>query len=105
MRPVATVDATTASTGTDWYSRLQCNIEQTDYRREPKLLYMHVQNIKLAASAAWLLVALIVAVSLDLPMTGQWILAALAVLPPLAVLLLWNGPAQTMSESIQDAKR
>jgi hypothetical protein len=26
-------------------------------------------------------------------------------LPPLAVLLLWNEPARTMSESINDARR
>jgi hypothetical protein len=30
---------------------------------------------------------------------------ALGVLPPLALLLLWNEPAQTMAEAIDEARR
>jgi hypothetical protein len=33
------------------------------------------------------------------------VLAAFGLLPPLAILLLWNEPAQTMSERIREAKR
>jgi len=32
-------------------------------------------------------------------------LAGFGLLPPLAILFLWNEPAQTMSESINDARR
>lgn len=66
---------------------------------------MAPQNIKMAASAVWLVAALAIALAFELPESGRWLLAALAVLPPLAVLLLWNGPVTTMSESIRDAKR
>jgi hypothetical protein len=33
------------------------------------------------------------------------ILAVLGLVPPLAILLLWNEPAPTTSESINDARR
>ena len=38
-------------------------------------------------------------------MMGAILLGSLGLLPPLAMLLLWNHPRQTMSESIDEARR
>jgi len=38
-------------------------------------------------------------------MGGLAMLAALGVLPPIALLIFWNEPAQTMSESINEGRK
>jgi hypothetical protein len=61
----------------------------------------------MSMSAAWALIATVIVVALAVDMS--WIkglmFAGFGLLPPLAILLLWNEPAQTLSESINDARR
>lgn len=68
---------------------------------------MSLQVIKMSASAAWVLIATVIAIALavDMSWTKGLMLAGFGLLPPLAILFLWNEPAQTMSESINDARR
>ncbi len=58
------------------------------------------------ASALWLTAAVVIGVVGGVTSSGAILtLAALGCLPPLALLLLWNDPAQTMSESIREGLR
>jgi hypothetical protein len=68
---------------------------------------MNLQRIKTTLSAVWVFTAVVVAVSLgaDLSRPAMMAIAAAGLLPPLAILLLWNEPPQTMSESINEARR
>ena len=68
---------------------------------------MNLHQIKMAVSALWVLIATVIAIALavDLSWTKGLMLAGFGLIPPLAILLLWNEPAPTMSESINDARR
>ena len=66
---------------------------------------MSLQYIKLSVSAVWIFVALVIAIAVDLSWTRGLMIAGFGLLPPLALLFLWNEPARTMSESINDARR
>jgi hypothetical protein len=61
----------------------------------------------MSVSAVWALIATVIAIALavDMSWTKGLMLAGFGLLPPLAILLLWNEPAQTLSESINDARR
>jgi hypothetical protein len=70
------------------------------------LQIMNLQRIKMSVSAVWMLLATLLAITLvDMSWTKALMVAGFGLLPPLAILLLWNEPAQTMSESINDARR
>ena len=66
---------------------------------------MNLQRIKLTLSGVWMALALVLAIALNLSWKGTMFVAALGLLPPLAILLLWNEPQQTMSESISEGRR
>ena len=68
---------------------------------------MTLQRIKMTLSVVWVLAALVLAVALgaDVSRSTMMAIAAAGLLPPLAILLLWNEPPQTMSESIDEARR
>jgi hypothetical protein len=66
---------------------------------------MSLQRIKVSVSVVWVLIATVIAIAVDMSWTRGLMLAGVGLLPPLAILLLWNEPAQTMSESINDARR
>jgi hypothetical protein len=67
---------------------------------------MELQKIKWAISAAWVLVAFVVGLVAGVTSSGGLVLlTALGLLPPLALLLLWNDPPQTISESIRQGRR
>ena len=68
---------------------------------------MSLQLIKMSVAAVWTLIATLIAIALtvDMSWTKGLLLAGFGLLPPLAILLLWREPAQTMSESINDARR
>jgi hypothetical protein len=66
---------------------------------------MELQHIKMSISSLWVLTAVVIALVAD-PSAPGWIaLATFGLLPPLAILLFWNEPAQTISESIREARR
>jgi hypothetical protein len=68
---------------------------------------MSLQLIKMSVSATWVLIATVVAIAMvvDMSWTKGLMLVGFGLLPPLAILLLWNEPAKSMSESINDARR
>ena len=65
---------------------------------------MTLQRIKMTVSAVWVLIATMIAIALDMSWTRGVLIACFGLLPPLAILLLWNEPSRTMSESIHDAR-
>jgi hypothetical protein len=66
---------------------------------------MQLEHIKMTISGVWVLAALVIAIVVRPSTMGAILLGSLGLLPPLLMLLLWNHPAQTMSESIDEARR
>jgi hypothetical protein len=68
---------------------------------------MSLQQIKMSVSVVWVSIATVIAIAMavDMSWTKGLMLAAFGLLPPLAMLLLWNEPARTMSERINDARQ
>ena len=66
---------------------------------------MHLQRLKMIICAAWAAIVVALAVVFDLSGIVALAVAALGLLPPLALLMLWNEPQQTMSETINQARR
>jgi hypothetical protein len=79
--------------------------EQSVRRQADMLGEMPLQRIKHVVSAVWVVAVIVVAIAVDLSWTGGVVLAAVGALPPLALLLLWNEPAPSMSETISRARR
>jgi hypothetical protein len=67
---------------------------------------MTLPSIKAIVSAAWVAGAVVIGLVGGVTSSGAIVaLAALGGLPPLALLLLWNDPEQTLSESIREGLR
>ena len=67
---------------------------------------MRLQNIKVVLAVVWVISATVIGLVAGVSSAGGRVaLAALGLLPPLAMLYLWNDPVQTMSESINKARR
>ena len=67
---------------------------------------MRLVSIKAALAAIWVSGACIAGIVGDLNSLSSWaLLAGVAALPPLVMMWRWNDPRQTMSESIQDARK
>ena len=66
---------------------------------------MSLHQIKVCVSAVWIFIATVIAIAVDMSWTKGLMISGFGLLPPLALLLLWNEPAPTMSESINDARR
>jgi len=66
---------------------------------------MQLERIKWVLSAVWVVTAVVLGLFFrDLTWQIWAAFIALALLPPLALLLWWTDPAQTMSETISDAR-
>jgi hypothetical protein len=81
------------------------NSGQRPARRDGMLQHMELHTIKRTIAASWVALAVIVALMSQITGPLQLAIAALAVVPPLALLLLWNEPAQTMTQAINEARR
>ena len=66
---------------------------------------MELQYIKMTAATLWVFTAVVIAIVADLSWSRGIALASFGLLPPLGILLLWNDPAQTMTERIREARR
>jgi hypothetical protein len=67
---------------------------------------MRLKKIKVMIAAAYVVIVVVAGLAWGLTSTSGWTaLTALALLPPAAMLWLWNDPAETLSESIQQARR
>jgi hypothetical protein len=63
---------------------------------------MHLEHMKKAIAAGWMLGLGAVALSYNVSSVTAWtFLVGLGLLPPLMLLRLWRQPAPTMSESIR----
>ena len=56
-------------------------------------------------AVSWMLVTLAVAIAARVTWPLHLAIAALGLLPPLALLLWWNEPNQTMTEAIDEVRR
>jgi hypothetical protein len=66
---------------------------------------MQLERIKWVVTGVWVVAAVIVGLYLGDVNWQTWaVFIALAVLPPLALLLFWTDPAETMSETISEAR-
>ena len=66
---------------------------------------MQLEPIKMIICGVWALAVFAMAMAVNVSGVGLVAAAAFGLLPPLALLLLWNEPAQTMSEVINKARR
>lgn len=63
-------------------------------------------HMKSALAAVWILAAGVTGVVADVTSVGAVsLLLVVALLPPLIMLFRWRDPPQTLSESIQEARR
>jgi Na+-translocating ferredoxin:NAD+ oxidoreductase RnfD subunit len=66
---------------------------------------MQLERIKWVVAGVWMIAAVILGLFVrDLNWQIWAAFIALAVLPPLALLFWWTDPAQTMSETISEAR-
>jgi hypothetical protein len=67
---------------------------------------MSSENTKTLLFLAWAIVVFLAAIAIGITSVPQWVVVALvAVVPPLVGRRFWRAPEQTISESIQDARR
>ena len=66
---------------------------------------MQFQRIKMIVAAIWVLVTLAIGIAAGVTWPLYLGIVALAILPPVALLLWWNEPDQTMAEAIDEARR
>jgi len=66
---------------------------------------MQLQRIKMSVSASWVVISMWIAIAAPLTWQLQLAITALGLLPPLALLLWWNEPAQTMTQAIDEVRR
>ena len=66
---------------------------------------MQLQRLKMIVAVSWMLVTLAVAIAARVTWPLHLAIAALGLLPPLALLLWWNEPNQTMTEAIDEVRR
>jgi Flp pilus assembly protein TadB len=67
---------------------------------------MQLVSLKAVLATVWVLAVLIAGIAGNLNSLWSWtVLVAVAVIPPVVVMWRWSAPRQTMSESIQEARR
>jgi hypothetical protein len=66
---------------------------------------MPLQRIKMVVAASWMVITLAIAIAARVSWPLHLAIAAVCLLPPLALLLWWNEPDQTMTEAIDEVRR
>jgi cyanate permease len=67
---------------------------------------MQLVSLKAVIATVWVSAVLIAGLLGNLNSLSSWaVLAGVALLPPIVMMWRWNAPRQTMSESIQEARR
>ena len=67
---------------------------------------MQLESIKAIVAMLWVSAVFAAAIAGNSQSVSGWtVLVGVAVVPPLVMMWRWNHPAQTMSESIQEARR
>jgi len=81
-----------------------CDPEQQAALPSRYCISMALKHIKLTIAVVWLFAIAIFAILSGVSSPSGWVLlAATAVLPPLAMMRYWHDPDQTMSERIHQA--
>jgi hypothetical protein len=63
-------------------------------------------SLKAGLATAWVSVVLLAGIVGNLDMLSTWpVLVGVAFLPPVVMMWRWNDPGQTVSQSIQEARR
>ena len=67
---------------------------------------MQLASLKAGLATLWISAALIAGIIGNIDSAASWTaLASIAIIPPIVMMWRWNAPPQTMSESIQEARR
>jgi len=67
---------------------------------------MQLVSTKAIIAMLWISMVLILGIALNMHSFSSWnVLAGVAIVPLLVMMWRWNDPRQTMSESIQEARR
>jgi len=66
---------------------------------------MTLPHIKMFVAVGWVAITLVGTIAARVTGPLLLMIAAVGLLPPLAMLLWWNDPAQTMTESIDEIRR
>ena len=82
------------------------NAEHRFPKRIDILTAMHLEHAKNTFAVLWFLLALALGFAFNVTSPTAWaVLAGLAVIPPVVMRRFWMPPPQTLSESIQEARR
>ena len=102
----ATASSNIACGGTVGSPRHTCALGNGAVQRRRVLFWHATRMLKAVLATVWVSVALIAGIAGNLNSVTSWtILAGVAVIPPIVMMWRWNAPRQTMSESIQEARR
>ena len=86
--------------------RAPCNSEQ---RTDAGIAYtrlMYSDTKKMQLFVTWVMLVCLAGIALGSNSVSNWIVVAcMAIVPPLVARSFWRVPAQTISESIRDARR
>ena len=83
-----------------------CNPAQRTHAGTAYTRYMFSDNNKTLLFVTWTIVVCLTALAIGFHSVSSWIaVASLAVVPPLVARSFWHAPAQTISESIRNARR
>jgi hypothetical protein len=67
---------------------------------------MPSENTKTLLYVAWVIASCLAAMAIGITSVPSWIVVAcVAIVPPMVVRHFWRAPEQTISESINDARR
>ena len=69
-------------------------------------MVMVSENTKVVLFAVWAIAVCLAAITIGITSVPYWmVVACLAVVPPVVARKFWHSPEQTISESINDARR
>ncbi len=67
---------------------------------------MQLVSLKAVLATVWVSAAVVAGIAGNLSSVTSWtLLAGIAVIPPRVIMWRWNAPPQTVSESLQQARR
>ena len=67
---------------------------------------MQLSTIKAFVATVWVLAICVAGFAGSITSMSSWlVLAGVAILPPAVMMWWWNDPPQSLSESIQEARR
>jgi hypothetical protein len=65
---------------------------------------MTLERLRIGVSLVWMLIALYIATDLSVSWKTGPVLFVLGVIPPVALLLLWNHPLPAMGRRVRDPR-